>query len=386
MNPYHWRRHNPQVEIPRPQVGPVVEELRSGGNAVLLAGRGMGKSVFLRQVRRQLERDSQVRVLLLPEPPTELSVAGCVQTLADELGVPAQEAGSSRRLIRSYLEHNGAVHHLILLYDEFDRYGRPGGRGSYPPGRDFFNDLESVGRDFPQLGVMAAGSIGVFVFRDVLGSSLLARAEQVRVSPFDPTEIETLARPFAERGEPLPSTVIEALSLASGGNSALVTYGLGALWSLSSPSEGAVAEIFAELPRRKREFLRDFQLSFADPRLSDAPQRVRELIQQCGGEVSHAELEAACQRPNGLLQLSFADALDLLQAVGLIRITGSMRADPVIVAPITGLLTLPSASSPAVEITDRLRRDLDTLLCRLHASSSPIRREASMRGPRPRAG
>jgi hypothetical protein len=47
MNPYDWKRNQPAIEVRRPEAGPMAAELRRGGSGVLLAGRGMGKSVFL---------------------------------------------------------------------------------------------------------------------------------------------------------------------------------------------------------------------------------------------------------------------------------------------------------------------------------------------------
>ena len=42
----------------------------------------------------------------------------------------------------------------------------------------------------PWLGLMAAGSIGIYIFRDVLGSSFLSRAELTRLLPFEGAEVE----------------------------------------------------------------------------------------------------------------------------------------------------------------------------------------------------
>ncbi len=50
-NPYDWQSHNPRVEIPRTEADRVAGTLREGGSAVVLGGRGMGKSVILRQIR-----------------------------------------------------------------------------------------------------------------------------------------------------------------------------------------------------------------------------------------------------------------------------------------------------------------------------------------------
>ena len=67
-NPYDWTQQNPQVELSRPELAATVEGLRRGRSFILLAGRGMGKSVFLRQLQRELERSPDVHVFLFPEP------------------------------------------------------------------------------------------------------------------------------------------------------------------------------------------------------------------------------------------------------------------------------------------------------------------------------
>ena len=356
--------------MPRPEAAPVAGDLRQGGSGVLLAGRGMGKSVFLRQLQRQLEGLTETQVVLFDEPPAELSVGACLEALARGLAVEVAGALSAREVIDAFRARPEAPSRLVLLYDELDRYAKPPSPGVEPPGRQFFNSLESMRRNVPGVGILAAGSVGVFAFRDVLGSSFMARADKVRISPFDRPAIETLARPFRERGTALPGPTVEALHLASGGNPALVTFGLGALWTDDAPGEQSVARAFVRFQEKNREFLRDFQLAFADPGLSEAPQRVCELVLESDGAVSQAALDQACGSPRGPLRLDAADALDLLEAAGLVRVTGSVRADPVWVRPVASLLNLPSVSPPASDTRERLVRDLEALLRRLHVASA----------------
>ena len=384
--PYDWKRHRPRLEIPRPELTGVAEELCDGGSGVLLAGRGMGKSVFLRQLQRRIAEDSCARVVLFPEPPPQLTVRSCLEALAVELGVEARRlmpegaaALTARHIVHAYLEGAG-VDRLVLLYDELDRYGRPGQvAASAPPGREFFNSLELMRRETPEVGILAAGSIGVFVFRDVFGSSFVARADKVRIRPFQRGEIQQLAVPFAERrDQALSGETIEALHLASGGNPALVTYGLGELWRRPWPSEKDVTEAFVKFRERNGEFLRDFQQSFTSPQLSDAPQKVLELIQQSDGEVTHDSLQQACSGSGGVLELDFGDVLDLLEAAGLVRVTGSALADPVLVRPVSSVLILTAATSAVttprassrMPLSVRLRQDLAAVLARLHTSSA----------------
>jgi len=370
MNPYDWRRHRPQVEIARLGVEEVAADLSRGGSGVLLAGRGLGKSVFLRQLRAELERHPGVRPVLLPAPPAELTVRGLIRELARRLGVDLEEPSGTHEVIEAWLDGPDVGQRLVLLYDEFDRYGRSGSSPADPPGRDFFNNLELTRRDFSELGILAAGSIGVFVFRDSLGSSLLARAKRIRIRPFDPGQIERLARPFAEQGRPLSSEILEAVYLASGGNPALVTYGFESLWLRPAADVSEIAEIYARFKSEYGEFLSDFRLSFSDPALSEAPQRIWELVQSSSGPICRADLKEACVSPNGILRLDVADVLDLLEASGLIRIVGSADADPVTVRPIASMLSLPRSPSAAPALGDRLRSDLTSLLARLHASGA----------------
>jgi hypothetical protein len=369
-NPYDWQGYRPQVVVLRPEVASVLARLQRGGSAVVLAGRGMGKSVFLQQLEAAAAELPDMRVLRFPAPPPELSYRACLRALAYKLGADTADALDSGELIAGFLRQADAPRRLILLYDEFDRYARP-----YPPsatehpGRDFFNDLEAMRKEYP-VGILAAGSIGVFVFRDVLGSGFLSRAEQVLLRPFERPELRQLAQPYFERGNPLSEGILELLLLATGGNPALVTYGLERLWSMESVAGLTVAGVFAEFQSRHREYLRDFQRSFADERLSGAPQRIWELVRRSTGPVFHRELQAACGPSKEPLLLDFVDVLDLLRTAGLVRLQGSANANPVVLQPISSILNLPSQPSTAQDFRDRFLGDLESLLAQLHALSA----------------
>lgn len=371
-NPYDWTQQNPQVEIPRPELAGAAEGLLRGRSFILLAGRGMGKSVFLRQLQRELEGDD-VRVFLFPEPPIELTAQSCLRQLGRKLGVETEGMDHASEVLDEYFSRD-VPRNVVLLFDEFDRYGRlPKDELESRPGRDFFNSIEAMRRSPPRsgvVGVLAAGSIGAFIFRDVLGSPFVDRAGRTLISPFDRDQLAALARPFAERGRELPAGVREALHLASGGNPALATYGLGELWPLDDPDERDVSAAFTDFLEVNRDFVRGFQLSFSNPRLSDAPQKVWDLIRKSDGTVSRDALEAACGPPSGPLHLDYGDVLTLLKAAGLIEITGSMRADEVVVRPVTSILNLPSRPANGSDLRERLRQDLESLLFRLHVSSA----------------
>jgi hypothetical protein len=333
----------------------------------------MGKSVFLDQLRAELERVAGVRVVLIQAPPPELTVRACLDSLARVLGVAAQGALYSLEIFETFFARDGAPERLVLLFDEFDRYAESGKQESgQPPGRGFFNDLEASRRALGRLGLLAAGSIGIYVFRDVLGSSFLARALHVRLLPFGPGESADLTRAFDERGTPLPDDVLAGLQLATGGLPALLTYGLQRLWRLEGlPTPHDVTAIYAEFREEHGEYLRDLLKGLTNPRLSEAPQRVWERIQRESGEISRSVLEEACRRPDGPLDLDLADVLHLLQATGLVRLQGSAySSDPVVAHPITSILNLPSASPPREGFRERFLNDLEMLLGKLHRSSA----------------
>ncbi|HEX9730649.1 MAG TPA: AAA family ATPase, partial [Thermoanaerobaculia bacterium] len=182
-NPYDWQHHEPAVEVPRTLVQSVVAELLQGAGAVVIGGRGMGKSVLLRQVRGALESSGPVRVVSSPSPPQSLSAQDCLETLAEQLDEPVAGLRTSHELCERYFRRRKSER-LVLLYDEFDRYARAPAPNAPVPGRLFFNDLETARRSFPQLGILAVGTLGAFVFRDVLGSSFLSRAARFWMRPF----------------------------------------------------------------------------------------------------------------------------------------------------------------------------------------------------------
>ncbi len=375
-NPYNWQSHTPRIQIPRPDVGPVAEKLLTNGSAVIMGGRGMGKSVFLGQLKKRLESEPDTAVLLFVGPSARLTVQGCLQKLARRLGVPMEEGMDSLEIFESYFARDGAPERLVLLFDEFDRYAEKGEASSQPPGRGFFNDLEASRRSLPQLGVLAVGSIGIFVFRDVLGSSFLARALHPRLRPFDRDEAALLTAPFDDRGTPLSEEAKDALFLASGGIPALMTFGLQELWSRepgANPRD--VTDLYKGFEARYDEYLRDLLSALRDPRFSDAPARVWEYVQEHAGRIRRADLEQALGKPSGVLRLNVTDALHLLEAVGVVRLESSAHHDnPLTVYPIASLLNLSRSSLVEDDLRADFLRDLTQLLARLHRSSADFYR------------
>lgn len=358
MNPYDWQSHNPSIQIPRGEVAEATDLLLAGGSAVVLGGRGMGKSVFLRQVMAELKRQPDTVVLLLETPPATLSVEACLEDLARALEAPPS-SHRSLHIFESYFARDDTPDRLVLLFDEFDRYAEKGGPSNQPPGRGFFNDLEASRRSLSGLGILAAGSIGVFILRDVLGSSFLSRALYQYLEPFNREAIEVLQAPFEDAGRALSPDIVDALVLSSGGIPSLLTYGLQQLWQSEKEAQSRdVAAIYQGFEEGFKEYLRDLRSALVDPRLSDAPLRVWEHIQEHAGHIPRRDLETRLGDPSGALRLNLTDALDLLRVSGVVRIEGStLRDDPIRAWPTAGLLNLPGRSASDLERPEHFLRD-----------------------------
>ncbi len=371
-NPYNWQSHTPRVQVPRLDVDRVAATLRGNGSVVVMGGRGMGKSVFLGQLKARLESDPETGVLLFVGPSARLTVEGCLHKLARRLGVHVDEGMDSLEIFESYFARDDAPERLILLFDELDRYAEKGESSAQPPGRSFFNDLETSRRTLQQLGVLAVGSVGIFIFRDVLGSSYLSRALHLRLRPFSRDESALLTAPFEDRGTPLSEDVRDALFLASGGIPAILTFGLQQLWQLDREAiVGDVTAVYRTFEEEHEEYLTDLLSALTNPRLSDAPSGVWKRIQEGPGRIDRGELEAALGQPTGVLKLKLSDALRLLEAVGVVRLLSSaIRDDPVTVYPIAGLLNLPGTSASDHDVRAHFLRDLETLLVKMHRSSA----------------
>ena len=76
-NPYNWTGHHPVKYIYRSQLDDAVSSLQRGDGAYLLAGRGMGKSVFLKQLASTFSEYQNIRVCRFPGPPLQLTVENC---------------------------------------------------------------------------------------------------------------------------------------------------------------------------------------------------------------------------------------------------------------------------------------------------------------------
>jgi len=375
QNPYRWDTHQPALEVPATAlIEAAVALLTRGGGGYLLGGRGMGKSVLLHQLHQELSRREGTRVLLIETLPMERTPEAVLASIARQVGVSADAPLEMREILDA--AQVAGVQQLVLLFDELDQYAAEGELG-----RVLFNNLEGCRKSRSgRLGIFVAGGLGTLVLRDLLGSDFLSRARKFLMAPFTAGELRALAAPYSQRGAALSDEVLEAVMLASGGNPALVTFALQALWEHPSPSPRAVAEAFLDFQEHHGEFLRSFQRAVLRSGLSDTPQRALEVVRAHPGRVPMHVLQAAVADQQGALLVDQKDALNLLAAAGLIRIKGSLQSDPLCAWPVASILNLPGEASQGETLRARLVGDLQSILGRIHALAPDFFRPGRQRG------
>jgi hypothetical protein len=368
QNPYDWTRHTPIRAVVRSErLTELSRLLRARKGCVLLGGRGMGKSVLLHQLEARIQADdSSVRVVRFDGPPAPPTLRTSLKVLGDRLGVANASRLQPEEIFERYFAEHAEVSSCVLLFDELDQYATPQDRRSL--GRQLFNRLEAVRRSpGGRIGILAAGGLGIYILRDMLGSAFMSRVYYEHPTVFSQAEIEELSQPFAERGTPLPEAVRAAIHLASGGHPALVTYGLERLWDRSGISEGDIAAIYAEFVSRHADFLRDIRDAIGHPNFSEAPLRVWERIREGKGQVPRAELLEAAATASGKLRMDLRDILRLLESAGLITGEGAMDTDdPLRVRATAGILNLPPPSDRRGKLVDLLGEDLSSLLSSIY--------------------
>lgn len=188
-----------------PQIQEAEDILLRGSGVCALAGRGMGKSAFLLMLEKSLSQNSSVRVIRIASPPPTLAVPDLLALLATRLKLAVESHSTSQFLLETFFEENPDTDMVVLLFDEFDRYAvNPSPADQHHPGRAFLNDLETARKELDgRLGILAAGSIGTFVFRDILGSTFLSRAEWIVFQTLNKEEIQKLSEPFNQDKRPL---------------------------------------------------------------------------------------------------------------------------------------------------------------------------------------
>jgi len=92
--------------------------------------------------------------------------------------------------------------------------------------------------------------------------------------------------------------------------------------------------------------------------------RILEIVRQSSGSIPQQTLRDACgvdDPPVDVMQ-----AVQLLQAAGLVGVSGSMHADPLQVRPIASIVNLPRRPAAHADPIDRLDADVAAVLAQLH--------------------
>jgi hypothetical protein len=178
----------------------------------------------------------------------------------------------------------------------------------------------------------------------------------------------------------LPSGVLTAVHLASGGNPALAAYGLQNLWDVAAPTEDDVGRIYASFREDHKGFLRGLVDAIAKPEFSDAPLRVWHHIRGGGALFSRAELLQSYAASSGSFQMDLDQILDLLISAGLVVASGSLRGDPLEVRAIASIINLPEPTTPGGSTAERLVTDLMAFLARFHSWAPDFFRQGKSKG------
>jgi hypothetical protein len=335
--------------------------LRRGVALKLVGGRGMGKSVLLRQIQDRFAGESDTRVVLVPGPPDEGTLLACVRDIAIRLGLDPL-ARTTMDAVMEAVSAQG-IARIILLIDEADQYVLLG-----PPGelaRTWFNRLEALRKVWmDRVAVVIAGGLGILHLGHVLGSGLVSRAETCVAQRFGLAELRHLAEPFATRDRDLGDDALETLEVLSGGNPALATYGLEQLWEADGEPIQVLRKTFGEFTACHGDFLRAVQDAVSHRGLIAAPGRILEVVRQSAGNVPQQVLRAACTADDPPVDV--AQAVQLLQAAGLVGVSGSVHADPLQIHPIASIVNLPTRPAGDVDPTDRFDADVAAVLAQLH--------------------
>lgn len=252
---------------------------------------------------------------------------------------------------------------IILLVDEADQYVLLG-----PPGelaRAWFNRLEALRKGWmDRVAVVIAGGLGILHVGHVLGSGLVSRAETCVAERFGLAELRELAAPFALHNRALGDDAIDTLAALSGGNPALATYGLEQLWESDADPIQVLRTAFGEFKSRHGDFLRAMHDAVSHRGLVAAPGRILEVVQHSTGNVPQQVLREACAGDDPPVDV--AQAVQLLQAAGLVGVTGSVHADPLQIHPIASIVNLPTRAAANVAPEDRFDADVAAVLAQLH--------------------
>jgi hypothetical protein len=351
-NPYRWDLDNPPDALQRDDGG-LFQHMLAGKAVRFVGGRGMGKSVMLRQLEAGLRGVQDTRVLRLEQPP--LDARRSTDFLADvarRLGVAS--AGSMADVLEALDGQR-----LVLLLDEVDQYI------SVDDGiiaRTWLNHIETARKESRGgLGVVVAGGIGLLHLGHVLGSGLVSRAETVIARPFTWDEVYELASPLRAH-RPFDDDALGLLLAITGGN--------------PGDASTIIEALFGEFSVLHAEFLRAVDMAVSRAGAVTGPARVLEVIREHAGGVPRARLQAACDgdRP----RIDLAQAIEVLRAAGLVRLRGSLAADLVDVAAIASVITLTKREGGDADPLTRLVSDVLSVLGEIHRFSVDFRSKGGL--------
>jgi hypothetical protein len=363
QNPYRWDLDEPSHEIPRDDGG-LHDHVLSGKAVRLVGGRGMGKSVMLRQLETRLSFYHDTRVLRLAQPPLG------AQQASDLLADVAMRLGiSSAKSMADVLEGSNGKR-VVLLLDEMDQYISV---DNGVVARAWLNHIEGVRKQSRGgLGVVVAGGVGLLHLGHLLGSGLMSRAQTVIARPFSSEEISDLAIPLRER-RTFDDYAVRLLLAITGGNPALVTYGLQQLWDQDEKNDsGSIIEsLFGDFSVVHAGFIRTVERAVSREGSLTGPARVLKVVQEYAEGVPREILRAACEDDNPPIDL--AQAVEILRAAGLVHLRGSLAADVVDVAAIASVITLTTRTLRNGNQLADLVSDILSVLGEIHRFSVDFR-------------
>ena len=364
-NPYDWNSANPKIHLPRSQqVAETTKELLKGRVVVVIGGRGMGKSVFLRDVEAALSESPGVRIVPM-KPPVEMTAAACRSQLTSALGT-ATGSELEAELVEYFNGRDGEQ--LVLVYDELEGYALDATSSTSP--NLFFNRLEAARKSLDgRLCVLAAGSVNVIRLAHEIGSVLLSRAMAIYLPAFDTGELRQLARPlFMESGtEDDEETTIELLATLralTGGSPALAAYGLEQLWERGEVSPAALLAAYLDFGQTHGWFVKGFARSLGLGTDFPGPANIWRHMLSAPGPYTREALRRAAGPDSAVNGLVLDECLGVLQGSGVARFSGPMNADPLHAEAVPSILTnvfeglLGEAAPDSESAPARLRADL----------------------------
>jgi len=285
----------------------------------------MGKSAFLIELEQHLSNDHQdVVTIRLASAPVMADLTGA---LAQALGVP--KCNDPVDALRAWIDRH-MDQHLVILYDELDGYIH------LPTAIAFFRALESAVNELP-VGLVGAGGLGLLVLKDTeLGSAFLSRAPRKLLTPLTREEILKISEAFEP---PLTEEVLDTLWRLSGGNPALATFGLEALWAcdVASRTADALIEAFGTFIEESDGFLDMIVQSVSIRGRVRTAASVLEFILNTDGPY-HAQQLASCVVETDRIDVKPKQAIDVLRASGLVHVDGRSSVDPIHARPIHSIL------------------------------------------------